>query len=200
MRMNKENWDQRYASEEFVYGKLPNVFFKEQLDLISPGRLLLPAEGEGRNAVYAAGLGWEVWAFDQSRAGRDKALKLAHEKNVKINYSVSDIEQTEYPENHFDAMGLIFFHTPESKRRIIHEKLAGYLKKGGTLILEGFSKNQLGKSSGGPADLSMLFSPEDLRKDFGQLEILSLGELEKVYEEGSFHQGLASVVRLVARK
>lgn len=46
-----------------AYGTEPNAFFKAQLDQLTPGRLLLPAEGEGRNAVYAAKKGWEVAAF-----------------------------------------------------------------------------------------------------------------------------------------
>jgi hypothetical protein len=37
-----------------MYGTTPNEFFKQQLDLLEPGNILLPADGEGRNAVYAA--------------------------------------------------------------------------------------------------------------------------------------------------
>jgi len=72
-------WNARYAAAEYAYGTEPNAFFKAQLDQLTPGRLLLPAEGEGRNAVYAAKKGWEVVAFDQSDAGQKKALKLAKE-------------------------------------------------------------------------------------------------------------------------
>jgi hypothetical protein len=43
------------------------------------GRILFPAEDEGRNAVYAASLGWEVHAFDISERAKDKAEKLATE-------------------------------------------------------------------------------------------------------------------------
>ena len=72
-------------SEEYVYGTEPNQFFKEQLQKIIPaGKLLLPGEGEGRNAVYAAKLGWMVDAFDQSSVARTKALNLAKEKKSKL--------------------------------------------------------------------------------------------------------------------
>ena len=50
----KEVWDERYAEPDYVYGKAPNKYFKEKIDEIQIGEILFPAEGEGRNAVYAA--------------------------------------------------------------------------------------------------------------------------------------------------
>lgn len=47
----KDFWNERYSREEFIYGKQPNEFFKEQLDKLKTGSILLPAEGEGRNAL-----------------------------------------------------------------------------------------------------------------------------------------------------
>ena len=70
-------WNERFGKEEFIYGTEPNQFFKEQLQNLEIGTLLLPAEGEGRNAVYAATQGWEVSAFDISEQGRVKAIFLA---------------------------------------------------------------------------------------------------------------------------
>ena len=72
----KEFWNQRYQNEEYVYGKEANVFFSEQLQKLEPSTLLLPAEGEGRNAVFAAKLGWEVTGLDYSEEAKKKALKL----------------------------------------------------------------------------------------------------------------------------
>jgi hypothetical protein len=60
----KAHWDERYNSEDFAYGENPNVFLTETLPQFTPGKALFAAEGEGRNAVFAAGLGWEVSAFD----------------------------------------------------------------------------------------------------------------------------------------
>jgi hypothetical protein len=77
----KEFWNERYSNKLFVYGKEPNVFFREELEKMPVGKILLPAEGEGRNAVFAALQGWEVFAFDNSEEGMKKALLLASEKN-----------------------------------------------------------------------------------------------------------------------
>ena len=104
-------WDERYSSKEYVYGKKPNHFFKEQIDKISvPGKILLPGEGEGRNAIYAAKLGWKVDAFDQSSVAKLKALKLARENNVEINYSNVDLAKFIPQKNYYDCAAIIFVH------------------------------------------------------------------------------------------
>ncbi|HTN67918.1 MAG TPA: hypothetical protein VLZ33_00485 [Dysgonamonadaceae bacterium] len=89
----KEKWDERYYSETYIYGTCPNAWFATKLDELTPGKLLLPAEGESRNAVYAPTKGWEVTSFDQSVEGRKKALKLATEREVKINYQIHDLSE-----------------------------------------------------------------------------------------------------------
>lgn len=50
----KEFWNDRYGQLEFAYGIEPNVFFKQELDELKEGTILLPAEGEGRNAISTA--------------------------------------------------------------------------------------------------------------------------------------------------
>lgn len=67
-----EFWNQRYASVDYAYGTSPNLFYREKLEFVSPGKILFPAEGEGRNAVYAAKSGWNVTAFDLSTEGKKK--------------------------------------------------------------------------------------------------------------------------------
>jgi hypothetical protein len=61
-----DRWNDRYSKEEFAFGVHPNDYLKEQLEKLPIGKILFPAEGEGRNAVFAAKLGWTVSAFDIS--------------------------------------------------------------------------------------------------------------------------------------
>ena len=145
-----EMWDKRYSNENFVYGIHPNKFFKEELLKLDIGRVLLPAEGEGRNAVFAASQLWEVVAFDLSNEGRLKALNLAKENKVKIDYEVACFENFKAEKESFDCIALIYAHVPEAKRQEYHRIISEYLKPGGVLILEGFSKEHLGRESGGP--------------------------------------------------
>ena len=81
-------WNKRYAETEFAYGALPNEFLKEQLQNLSAGKILFVCEGEGRNAVFAAKQYWNVEAFDLSAEGKKKALQLAEQNNVTINYQL----------------------------------------------------------------------------------------------------------------
>ena len=193
-------WDERYRSEVYVYGKEPNAFFSTHLERTVPGQLLLPGEGEGRNAVYAAMKGWAVDAFDQSSAGQSKALALASELHVKINYRVCQMEDFSFLENHYDAVGLMYFHTDPVAREHLHRKVFETLKPGGILILEAFHKEQLNNNTGGPKSLDMLFDEETLSSDFALFETLFLEKQETVLNEGPFHQGAASVIRFLGKK
>ena len=191
-------WNERYAQEEYVYGKEPNAFFKQELLKYKPGKILLPAEGEGRNAVYAAKIGWDVYAFDSSSEAIKKAKRLASEIKVEISYKLSSFEKADYPNDFFDIIGLFYAHT--FSRAEDHEKLIDLLKHKGTVILEGFSKKQISNNSGGPRNVEMLFSNEELQSDFGELSELKIWEEELHLNEGKHHQGKSSVIRLIGQK
>ena len=100
-------WDERYSSNDFVYGTKPNTFFKDELDKLKTGNILLLGEGEGRNAIYAAVKGWNVDAVDFSIIAKEKALKLAEENSVSINYEIIDLSQYKPKANYYDAAAII---------------------------------------------------------------------------------------------
>lgn len=187
-------WDKVYSIDDYVYGTEPNNFFKEQIDSLPPGKLLLPAEGEGRNAVYAAKLGWEVTAFDDSTVANKKALELAVKNNVRINYIISSFEKFSSTDK-FDLIALIYAHT--SQRQQNNFKMSNFLSNNGKIILEGFSKSQLGKNTGGPKNIDMLFSKDELFGDFSYLNKIKFTELDIELAEGNMHKGNASIIRMV---
>ncbi len=194
-------WNERYTEEELAYGEEPNVFFAEELAKIkSPGKLLLPMEGQGRNAVYAAKLGWEVIAFDYAEEAKKSALKLAEKHGVKIDYQISTMEDFEAGEQVFDAVAMIYAHLPVEIRKESHQKLIQSLKPGGTFIIEGFEKKQLNYNSGGPKNEEMLYSIEMISDDFQFTEICSCEEKTIELKEGKYHSGIAAVIRFVGLK
>lgn len=198
--MMKEFWNERYKQAAYVYGKMPNVYFSEKLESIKPGSILLPADGEGRNAVHAASLGWEVTAFDISEIGKQKALELAREKQVQIDYQLGTLDSLDLLENTYDVVASIYAHF----HPLYDAPIAQYLKPGGYLILEGFAKGQLEYQkkyhSGGPKRADMLYSTELLAHNFKALNILELEEKEVLLKEGAYHEGKALVIRLFAQK
>ena len=193
-------WNQRYSATEYAYGESPNEFLKQELPKIKPGKILFPAEGEGRNAVFAASLGWDVTAFDPSIEGKRKAQELADKHNVTINYKVTDYHNVNFQENYFDCICLTYAHMPENMRNKVHNKLASYLKSGGLLFLEGFSKEQINYNTGGPKDIGFLFDENELKNDFANFSKIDMKKSEVHLNEGLYHRGLASIIRLKATK
>jgi len=147
----KQFWNERYAHGAYAYGKEPNIFFKQEIDKLATGKLLLTADGEGRNAVYAAKMGWETFACDLSEEGQRKALKLAKDEKVAIQYAVGDFGGLHYSEKFFDAAALIYAHFPPQVRSTFHKLLDSYLKEDGYIILEAFSKNHLKYNTQNPS-------------------------------------------------
>ena len=200
-----ERLNDRYSKEEFAYGKQPNNFLREQLENLNPKTILFAAEGEGRNAVFAAKLGWKVTAFDISIEGKNKALKFAENNNVTIDYQVGELQTLGFQPQQFDAITLIYAHFPAEIKSLYHKILETYLRKDGLIIFEAFSKNHLdyiakNEKVGGPKELEMLFSIEELKADFPDYEIILLEEKEIELNEGQFHNGKGSVIRFVGRK
>ena len=198
-------WNERYSSEVFAYGEEPNKYLKEQLIKIPIGSILFPAEGEGRNAVFAAKLGWNVSAFDISNEGKTKAIKLAQKNNVTINYKVGELEKMNFEDQQFDAIALIYAHFPANIKSIYHKKLDSYLKKNGTIIFEAFSKKHIdyvtaNEKVGGPKDIESLFSIDEIKLDFPNYTIIELVEQDIELNEGLYHNGTGSVIRFVGRK
>ncbi|XOV94492.1 MAG: class I SAM-dependent methyltransferase [Bacteroidota bacterium] len=200
-----KSWDDRYSAKEYAYGLEPNVYLKQQLDKLTPGRILFGADGEGRNGVYAATKGWEVSCFDISKEGKKKALQLAEEKGVSIDYRVGELADLGFKPEEFDAIVLIYAHFPPSVRSAYHKILNTLLRKGGTLILEAFNKahleyRQKNPKVGGPPDYDTLFSMEEVKSDFPNYEVIELSDEVIDLNEGLYHIGAGSVVRFVGQK
>jgi len=201
----KEFWDGRYSAPEYAYGVDPNEYFKEQLDKLSPGKILLPAEGEGRNAVYAALQGWDVNAFDWSIEAKKKADALAESNKVSIQYQVGDWSSLHYDKDQFDVIGLTYAHFTTESISAVHQKLIQYLRKGGVLIFEAFSKqhieyNSKDKGAGGPKNPDMLFALEDIANDFKDFDVIELCEKVIELKEGPYHNGKGAVIRFTGIK
>ncbi len=167
---------------------------------IPKGKILFPAEGEGRNAVFVASQGTIVSAFDISIEGKNKALLLAKKHQTSIDYQVGFLEELNYSENEFDGIVLIYSHIPAGIRKNFHLKLLSLLKPEGFVLFEAFSKEQLQFTSGGPKDIDMLFSEKEIKNEFPDLNFSLLETVEIELSEGQYHQGKASVVRFIGTK
>jgi hypothetical protein len=195
----REFWNERFASQTIDLSIEPSRFFKRFINTTKPGNILLPVECDGRNAVYAASKGWEVDAFGPSEDARQKALQMAVERGVQINYQVLDLRKFKSTKQ-YDAVGLFYVNLPERIRMAFHKEVSKSLKSSGILVLEAFAKDQVNYEAGGPKDGGVLYDAPSICNDFQHLYLLYIREKETNINEGSFYQGRGAVLRFVGQK
>ena len=193
-------WDERYSKDEYVYGTEPNEFLRQHVDAIPMGKVLSLCEGEGRNAVFLAGQGYDVTGVDSSSIGLAKAQKLAANKGVTITTQLADMADFSIAQNAWEGVVSIFCHIPPAMRAELHRQVVAGLKPGGVLLLEAYTPAQLALGTGGPKVKEMTMTAEDLRRELKGLGFELVLELERDVTEGVFHTGKGAVVQLIARK
>lgn len=192
-------WDERYAGDAYAYGREPNDFLRAEVERIPPGPVLCLAEGEGRNAVFLAKRGHDVTAIDFSSEGIRKAERLAREESVNLTTIEADLATYEPPADAaFAAVIAIFAHVRPEVRRRVHEWVPRVLAPGGCYVLEAYTPKQLAFGTGGPKDVALLMTLDDLRAELAPLDFVIGREVEREIHEGPFHGGPSATVQVVA--
>ena len=191
-------WDERYGSEEYAYGKIPNKFLEENFKAIPRGKVLSLAEGEGRNAVFLARQGYSVTAVDGSRVGLQKAKKLAEENGVSLELVHADLASFDIGNNKWDGIVSIFCPLPSALRKELHKKVVAGLKTNGVFLLEAYSPAQLKYRTGGGNSADTMTTRESLIVELAGLKFKHLIELERNVVEGVYHTGPGAVVQAIA--
>lgn len=193
-------WDERYSAEGYAYGTAPNQFLKENVHSIPKGKVLSLAEGEGRNAVFLAQLGYSVTAVDASLVGLNKARNLAEKNGVVIECMHADLADYDLGNNEWGAIVSIFCPLPSSLRIALYKKVMTGLKRDGVFLLEAYTPDQLKHGTGGGNSVDMMQTKESLNTELAGLEFTHLIELERDVIEGIYHTGTGAVVQAIATK
>jgi SAM-dependent methyltransferase len=195
--MKKHNWDERYSGSEYKYGTDPNGFLASVADRIPPGRVLCLGDGEGRNGVYLAGLGYDVTSVDQSEVGLGKAGRLAADRGVEITPVVADLSDFAIERDCWSGVVSIFCHLPPPlRRRVFRDSVAG-LRAGGVIIVEAFTPRQLEFKTGGPPTADLMMTLEGLREELDGLRLEIAREVDRDMGDGPCHSGTGAVVQVV---
>jgi hypothetical protein len=193
-------WEQRYGADGYLYGTEPNDFLRQHVDSIPRGRVLCLAEGEGRNAVFLAGQGFEVASIDLTQAGVAKTQRLAKERGVTVDAVTGDLATADLGVQRWDAIISIFAHLPAAVRRDLHKRVVAALVPGGVLLLEAYTPDQIGRGTGGPPTPGLAMTLSDLMRELEGLELVHAIETERDVVEGRAHTGRGSVVQVIARR
>jgi SAM-dependent methyltransferase len=197
-----EFWNGRFASESYVFGTRPAAFLVDNAHHVPPqSRVLVPADGEGRNSVFLAELGHRVVATDIAEEGLAKARKLAAARAVDVEFRHLDLQGWQWPEAEFDAVVAVFIQfAPPALRDEIFSGMKRSVRPGGVILLHGYTPKQLEHRTGGPSMVEQLYTEELLRMAFGDWELLRIEAYERDLDEGEGHKGRSAVVDLVARR
>jgi len=195
-------WNQRFADEGYLFGREPNEYLRAKASLLPRGgQVLCVADGEGRNSVWLARQSMKVEAFDISAVGVEKARRLAADAGVSVDFNVADCDGWGWSTESHDALVAIFvqFADPAMRERLF-ANMARALKSGGVLVLQGYTPKQLDYKTGGPGELSHLYTADLIRESFKTLHTLELVEYEADLNEGARHTGRSALLGFVARK
>jgi SAM-dependent methyltransferase len=177
--MDAHAWDERYAAVPQVWSRGPNQFVAAGLAGLPPGDALDLACGEGRNALWLAGLGWRVTAIDFSAVAVERGRGLAEAAGVQVDWRADDVLTAELPEA--DLVVLAYLQLPADERRLAVRRAWGCLRTGGTFFLVAHDTSNLTEGTGGPQDATVLYSAADVLGDLGDLD--DLGGTEVVRAE-----------------
>ena len=190
--MDAQAWDERYAAaRQWSVG--PNTFVAERLGDLSPGRAVDLACGEGRNAIWLAGLGWQVTAVDFSAVAVERGRQAAEEAGVPpLTWVTGDALDVPLPES--DLVVLAYLQLPATSRRAVVRRAWESLAPGGTFFLVAHDATNLVEGTGGPQDPSVLYTATDVLADLEGLatpEVVTADRVARTVTADDGHGGAA---------
>lgn len=169
--MGPEDWDRRYDTPDLVWSGEPNRFLEAEVAALAPGRALDLACGEGRNAVWLAGRGWDVTGVEFSPRALAKARELAAARGVALTLVEADLTEYEPAPGSADLVVVLYLHLPPHERALVLGRAAGAVAPGGTLLAVGHDLRNLTEGHGGPRDPEILWTPEGVAAELAGLRI-----------------------------
>ena len=194
---SRERWNRRWAGEERVHASTaPSRFLVAEVADLQPGTALDLACGAGRNAVWLTGQGWRVTAVDFSGVALRMARSLAAERAVEAEWIEADVVAWTPPARAYDLVCVFYLQLPAPERRTALAHAAAAVRPGGTLLVVGHDLLNLTEGSGGPTQPDVLFTPDDVVAEIGDLRIEKALRVRRTVEEpGAARAAIDALVR-----
>jgi SAM-dependent methyltransferase len=182
--MDAAGWDARYATDELIWTSEPNRWLVETLANLPPGPALDLGAGEGRNALWLAGRGWEVTAVDFSAEAirKGQAVQAAHppETVQRVTWVHADLLTYVPAPRSSAAVVMMYIHLPQPARRALVRAAADAVAVGGVLLVVGHDLTNPTEGVGGPSDPAVLFTAADIVADLAGLAGLEVRRAERL--------------------
>lgn len=189
--MDSAGWDIRYRASDLVWGGEPNRFVAAEFTGTPPGRALDIGAGEGRNAIWLAGLGWRVTAVDFSAVAIDRARRLAERQGVTVDWVVADVRAYQPEPGVYDAVIVAYLHLVPADLSIVLGRAAQSLAPGGRILVVGHDVTNVDEGVGGPQDPDILYTPQAI---VGGLPGLIVRRAERVRRPVQTEQGVVDAI------
>jgi SAM-dependent methyltransferase len=198
-QVDRQQWDERYASSEFTWSTQPNQFVAAELAGLPPGRALDLAAGEGRNTVWLAERGWHVTAVDFSRVGLEKGRKLSAARGVdedRVTWIVADLNDYQPEPGRFDLVLIAYAQVAPDLRARLLAGAAAAVAPGGTMFVVGHDLTNLTEGAGGPQYPEVLYTPELITAGLAGLRVLRAERVRRaVQQDGAPATAIDTLVR-----
>jgi SAM-dependent methyltransferase len=186
------HWDDRFSEPGYAYGDQPNDFLVEACKRFpAGGDALSLCEGEGRNAVYLARLGFRVTAVDFSEIGLAKARALAQLHGVTIETVVADLADFDPGAARWDLVLSIFAQPPSAIRQRLYRQMRQALRPQGRFVLETKVDTAATGADRYPGVLL-------LGAELAPLTLEIAREQERALSEGRYHAGMQRTAQILA--
>jgi SAM-dependent methyltransferase len=179
--MRAHDWDERYAEAQ-QWSAEPNRLVAELLAGLPPGDAVDLAAGEGRHALWLAGLGWRATAVDFSGVGL--ARGQAQPGADRVTWVVADVLAWEPPQP-VDLVLVAYLHLPEAETVDLLTRAVAWLRPGGRLLVLGHDVDNLTAGVGGPPDPAILHSVDRLAPVAALLEVDRLEQVRRETPAGT---------------
>jgi tellurite methyltransferase len=169
----RQKWDERFRAGDHA-GAAPDPLLHRLLDGSVPlpaGRTALDvACGGGRNAVWLAEHGWDVYGCDVSLEGLRLAARLAIEKRVGLKLLCADMDEYPLPVERFDLI-IVFMYL----QRKLFPLIRGALRPGGLLIYRTYVADD-GAPEGAADNPNHVLRAGELKAAFTGFQVLHEGK------------------------
>ncbi len=123
------------APEQDRFTLEPNAFLASTIKDLKPGRALDVAMGQGRNALYLAGKGWDVTGFDLAEEGLKVAESNAAKAGTRIKTVKAGFEDFDYGKEQWDLIYFVYTDAPTADPTYV-ARIQAALKPGGLVLLD----------------------------------------------------------------